>query len=445
MTLRRSTSPVWTSNRAGRAGVLTVLALAAALAVVTSCAPRDEGPIERRVMIIGLDGLELDVMGPLLEEGRLPNFARLMHEGSWGEIQSLDVLESPVIWTSIATGMTPDKHGVTGFLKPSADGAAGTPTPQNARRVAAVWDILGSRGKTVGVVGWLVTWPAEPVNGYLVTCNFNYGWDEGAAGDQRVTFPEELRTEILDARVLPADVTEEDLGRFVRASALGSRTPPRIETLKACIANDETTRGVGLRLGRERPTDFFAVYLRGVDGPCHAFWTDLFRDSGPPVPEWEARAFHEVIPLYYEYVDRVLGEFLALADENTTAIVTSDHGHSGPKPKDGGGYEFGIPMHDSTGVVILWGKDIEKGRELTDVSVLDITPTVLALFGLPVGEDMDGRVLAEAMSPRFMKAHPVSSIPTYETQVRREVSAEPIESPVDDEIRERMRALGYIE
>jgi len=429
--------------RTRRAAAAVLAAALVSLALLPSCARRAEGPVERRLMVIGFDGLELDVMVPLLEAGRLPNFARLMHEGSWGEIRSLDVLESPVIWTSIATGKTPDKHGVTGFLKPG-EGGTGVPTSQNTRQVAAVWDILGARGRTVGIVGWLVTWPAEPVNGYLVSCNFSYGWEAGTPAAHGMTYPEELRDEIADCRVLPADVGREDLARFVREDALGSRTPPGIDLLKGFIAADESMRCAALRLAKERPTDFFAAYLRSVDGPCHAFWTHLFRGSGPLVPEWETRAFHDVIPLYYEYMDRVLGEFLALADDRTTVIVTSDHGHSGPKPK-GVGYETGIPAHDTTGVVILWGKDVAEGRELADVSVLDIAPTVLALFGLPVGEDMDGRVLEEAIAPDFLKAHPVQTVPSYETTVVRTKSSEPIESPIDDEIRERMRALGYIE
>jgi arylsulfatase A-like enzyme len=94
--------------------------------------------------------------------------------------------------------------------------------------------------------------------------------------------------------------------------------------------------------------------------------------------------------------------------------------------------------------MVMWGKDIVRGRELPDASVLDITPTVLALWGLPVGEDMDGRVLTDAIEPSFLKAHPVRTIPTHEDAVKRQHSDEPIESPVDDEIRERMKALGYI-
>jgi arylsulfatase A-like enzyme len=145
-------------------------------------------------------------------------------------------------------------------------------------------------------------------------------------------------------------------------------------------------------------------------------------------------------------MDRVLAGFLEMADENTTVILTSDHGHSGPK-RVGDIYRMGIAMHDPTGVLAFWGKDIAAGQEMTDASVLDITPTILALCGMPVAEDMDGRVLTEAIDASFLRAHPVRSVETYESgnESSEGESHEPIESPIDDEVRERLRALGYIE
>lgn len=427
-----------------RMRMIALAALAAAAVILPSCAKRAAGPVERRVMVIGFDGLEYDVMGPLLEAGRLPNFARLMHEGSWGEVRSLEILESPVIWTSIATGKLPDKHGVTGFLKPDKSGKAQIPASQNVRQVAALWDILGHEGRTSGVIGWLATWPAEPVKGYMVTCNFHERWDENSPEPQEVTYPEELKTALLPLRTQAGDVRDETMDEFVKRSALRDDDPRTLITgLARSLASDETTRAVALDLATKMPTDLLAVYFRSVDPPCHKFWVHHFRESASTsLPEREVDAFRDVIPKYYEYTDRILGEFLDLADRNTTVIVTSDHGFRGPGP---GGVRRGTACHDSTGFIALWGRDIVRGRELRDPHVLDVTPTVLALWGLPVGEDMDGRVLREAIEPGFLKAHPVRTIPSYDQVIRRDRSREPIESPVDDEIRERMRALGYID
>jgi arylsulfatase A-like enzyme len=188
------------------------------------------------------------------------------------------------------------------------------------------------------------------------------------------------------------------------------------------------------------------VYLKGIDGVCHLHWVDMLPQSGPPVTEEEAEIFGDVITGYYEEMDGVLAEFLAMADDNTTLVLTSDHGHSGPK-RQGDGYRMGIAMHDPTGVLAFWGKDIAGGVELADAGVMDITPTLLALCGLPVADDMDGRVLTEAIDREFLRAHPVTTVETYEPAEGEsdELGTEPIESPIDDEVREQLRALGYIE
>jgi predicted AlkP superfamily phosphohydrolase/phosphomutase len=430
--------------------VAALLIISGGLAVLTSCArvETEAEPVRRKVVILGIDGLEWDVMGPLLERGRLPNFARLTHEGCWGELRSLKFLESPMIWTSIATGKTPGKHGVTGFTTKEGAARPGAILTSDYRTARTLWDILGEREWSVGVVGWLVTWPAEPVNGYLVTDRFGYGWDAGAPSAERMTFPDELIDEIGDLRVRPEDVSDADVGRFLRGGVpAGGELSERVLALKRLIATDETSLAAARYLAVERPTDFRALYLKGVDGVCHLFWTDAYPESGPSPSEREIDVFGEVIARYYQEADRILGEFLDQVDENTTLIVTSDHGHSGPKER-GESYAWGIAMHDPTGFFALYGSDVAGGRELSRVSVLDITPTILALCGLPVAEDMDGRVIEEAIDPGFLDRHPVSSIATYEREspdAARGGAQEATESPLDEEILEELRSLGYID
>lgn len=406
----------------------------------------DEGPVVRKVMVLGMDGLEWDVLGPMVEAGRVPNLARLIREGSWGELRSLDILESPVIWTSIATGKVPEKHGITGFVKQVDEARVPVPVTSNVRKVKAIWNILSEAGLSAGIVGWLATWPAEELNGYLVTSYFEYESLPGRRKEGGVTYPEELEKEIAQFKTKAPQIDDSSAAVFFRGGMPGEQSLlNRAKILKRCIASDETFRRTGLHLIRENPTDFFSVYMRAVDGPCHKFWVELFPESGPRPTDEEIETFGEVIPRYYEYVDSVIGEFLCFADDNTTVIVTSDHGHSGPKP-EGDSYRWGIAMHDTTGVVVFWGKDIVRAQELTDVSVLDITPTVLALYGLPVADDMDGRVLVEAIEADFLESKPVTRIDTYEHEsAPAGKSDEPIESSVDDQVRERLRALGYIE
>ncbi len=429
-----------------RRQVLFVM-IAAFATAVGSCSRVEPPPLDRKVVVLGIDGLEWDIMGPMLESGRLPNFAKLIHEGSWGELKSLEFLESPMIWTSIATGKLPEKHGITGFTTKRGAAREGALLTSNFRTARTIWDILGERGKTVGVLLWLVTWPPEPVNGYLVSDYFHYGWDRpGHFGEQR-SYPAELDATLASLLRTADDVPDERAAEFLRGEIpTGGEFDVQVRSLKSAIASDETARSVGLRMAEESPVDFYALYFRGLDAVCHRFWVDTFPESGPPVTDREVELFGEVIPRYYEYADSILGDFLGLIDDETTLIVTSDHGHSGPKPR-GDSYAWGIAMHDPTGVLILWGKDIVPGRELSEPSVLDITPTILALYGLPVAKDMDGRVLVDAVDPAFLRSHPLRSVDTYERGGGGESAGgqEPVESSVDEKVKERLRSLGYIE
>jgi predicted AlkP superfamily phosphohydrolase/phosphomutase len=429
---------------------VALLLLAGGLALLASCGrvETEVGPLERRVVILGIDGLEWDVMGPMLESGRLPNFARLINEGAWGELRSLKFLESPMIWTSIATGKSPGKHGVTGFTTKEGARRAGAILTSDFRTARTLWDILGEREWSVGVVGWLVTWPAEPVNGYLVTDRFVYGWDAGARSAEGITYPAELIDEIGDLRVRAEDVSDSDVGRFVRGDVPTTGTlAERVTALKRLLATDATFLAADRHLARERPTDFYALYLKGVDGACHLFWTDAFPESGPAPSDQEIELFGEVIARYYESADEIVGEFLDRVDDSTILIVTSDHGHSGPKGR-GDDYAWGIAMHDPTGFFALYGEDVAGGQELARVTVLDIAPTILALSALPVADDMDGRVLEEAIDPGFLERYPVSSVATYEHESpggEPDDSEEPVDSPLDEEILEELRSLGYID
>jgi arylsulfatase A-like enzyme len=131
-------------------------------------------------------------------------------------------------------------------------------------------------------------------------------------------------------------------------------------------------------------------------------------------------------------------------DENSTVIVCSDHGFRGPlRTKEG--LKLGISMHRELGVLAAMGPGIRRGGTLASANVLDLTPTILALLGEPVGRDMDGFVLTNLIDEGHLADYPVTHIDTYERDDEPEQSEEPIESALDDAIREELRSLGYIE
>ena len=104
---------------------------------------------------------------------------------------------------------------------------------------------------------------------------------------------------------------------------------------------------------------------------------------------------------------------------------------------------LGIYMHGEYGIVGMMGKGVRKGSRIIDAGILDITPTILYALGLPIGRDMRGRVFTEAFTADYLRGNPTAFIQTYETVER--VAGEPIASPVDEEIKKKLRAVGYMQ
>jgi predicted AlkP superfamily phosphohydrolase/phosphomutase len=408
---------------------LAVVAIGLALLVCLLAGCGRGGPVNRRLLIVGIDSADWGVVTPLLDDGRLPNLAKLMERGVSSDLRSLEPAQkSPVIWTTIATGKSPDKHGIGDAL----DRTGTKIMTSNMRRVRTVWDILGEAGTTVTVIGWLVSWPAEELNGYMVTDYFRFAPSPDRALPENLTYPDELLSEVEGLRVAADAVTDEELLRFARFDeALTEDEAKKLPLkelfvemrvinqldrmtglLRSFIAADRTFAAVAKHLIGKRPTDVCAVYIRGADSASHQFWRAAHPDDpGLPVSHTERRVFGRTVERYYEYADEMLGELVEEYGEDGTIMVCSDHGFKGPKPGQPSG---GINDHGPVGILVIAGDGVREGVRIGESSVRDITPTILALYGLPVAEDMDGRVIEEALEPTFLERHPVTSVATYE-------------------------------
>jgi predicted AlkP superfamily phosphohydrolase/phosphomutase len=143
--------------KAGKRTVITyslLIPAMVALVLGAGCARKHESP---KVVFLGIDGMEWRVAEPLIEQGRLPNIAAIVERGVKVDLRSIGPeMKSPIIWTTIATGKTPRKHGIGDFV--SDEKQLFNSLGWKAR---AVWDILGEYGHTVGVINWWLSWPAQ--------------------------------------------------------------------------------------------------------------------------------------------------------------------------------------------------------------------------------------------------------------------------------------------
>lgn len=372
-----------------------------------------------RVLVLGLDGLDPQIVDLLMSEGKMPNFAELRQNGAYGRLLSEKPLLSPVIWTTLATGKGPAEHGIGHFT--AIDQATGEELPATSamRRVKAVWTMASEAEKTVATVGWWATWPPEEVHGFVVSDHTAYHFlfegglhdredpaDDPASGEAPKTHPAELFERIRPLLRRPGDLTREDLAPYVDVSAEDFARPfdfdDQLAHFKWALATAESYRDIGLELWRAESPDLAMVYIEGTDSTSHLFG-HLFRAEGlaGELAEQQAR-YGRAVEEIYLFADRVVGDFLDAMDDDTTLVVLSDHGfelgalHDDPsKTRDL--RRVSERFHRLEGILYLYGDQVRRGALLERPTLYDVTPTLLTLLGLPPARDMPGRVLGEAL------------------------------------------------
>jgi tetratricopeptide (TPR) repeat protein len=411
-----------------------------------------------RVLVLGLDGMDPEVVDLLMAEGKLPHFARLRQGGAYGRLRSSKPLLSPIIWTTIATGRPPAEHGIGHFVAVNPRTGEQLPVTSRMRRVKALWNILSEADRRVAIVGWWATWPAETVRGAIVsdhTC-YHFLFEDGATGGPGgvgLVSPPALEAALAPMIRRPADVTLEELAPFARVGAEDLARPFRFDDdlahFRWALATADTYRRIGLHLWAHERPDLLMVYVEGVDTTSHLFG-HLFRAEGLAGELAAQQAgFGGTVEAMYRYADRLVGEFLAVLDARTTLVVLSDHGFAlGVLPDDPSKTRdmrrVSERYHRLDGILYLYGRGVRARSRLDQPTLLDVTPTLLALAGVPPARDMPGRVLAEGLRGTF----PTERVASYETGART-ASADaggPAGDPtVDPAVLERLRSLGYLD
>jgi len=413
----------------------------------------------RRVLLVGWDAAYWKVINPLMDAGKMPNVQRLVENGAMGQIATLHPPLSPMLWTSIATGKRPFKHGIHGFSEPTPDGRGVQPVTNLSRKSKALWNILNQQGLRSVVIGWWPSHPAEPINGVMVSDHYHRAsrpLDEGWPLLKNAVHPPELAETLADLRMHPDLLTPEMVEPFIPlAREIDQEKDKRLaglmRTLGECVSiHSAATWLLDNPLPDNKQWDFFGVYYDAIDHFCHGF----MRYHAPRqawVSERDFELYGNVVNMAYQFHDQMLGTLLKKAGEDVTAILMSDHGFhpdhlrpaSIPDIPAGPAIE-----HRDFGVLAISGPGIKKDELLHGPSVLDIAPTILTMYGLPVGEDMDGKVLSQA----FVELPSISFIPSWENVPAVAPNTDGRHAPhtrldpvAAHEAMEQMIALGYIE
>ena len=428
-----------------------------------------------RAVVIGIDSADWKVIDALAAQGRMPNLSKLRERGTSGPIQTLvDFPLSPVIWTSVATGKTPAKHGITWFLVDQPDGTR-VPVRSHNRKVKALWNILRERDLRTTAIGWWATYPAEDVGQGIMISDalgfHGFGRTAREGDDHHKTWPAGLFPK-MDALV-PAEqqLSPEFALRFLHMTAdeyRAERFDPARDTQRnpdnpIHLFQEYAVTAQGYTAIAEQllaqPYDLFLLYYEQVDSFSH-----LFMKHAPPKLAWTSdedfARYKDVVSEWYAYQDELLGRLLAKIDLDTTAVfVLSDHGF-----KSGDRRIESQPIvdirtahldHEPEGIFVAAGPHIRRGARVEGASVLDLAPTLLYYLGLPDAKDMDGKVLTEIFEPAFGEAHPIQYVESYESAVApekkselaSETKSESSEPSSAAELAENMKgleALGYV-
>lgn len=406
--------------------------------------------LAQRVLLIGWDGADWRMFNPLLEQGQMPNLERFINEGVMGNVASLTPMLSPILWTSIATGKYADKHQVLGFAEPDGTTGKVRPVTSASRRCKALWNILSERGLKAGVVSWLGSHPAEPVNGFVVTDRFAHAAHEPGQPWQPAehsVYPPELLEEACKLRVHPAQTTPMQVVPFIpKLAEFDAVKEPKVQELRVLLAECATTHAVATWLMQTQEWDFLGVYYETLDRFAHAFM-EFHPPKAPHLSNAEFERYKDVMTGCFRFHDLMLGRLMQLAGDETTVIILSDHGfHSDHlRPEGSSKIHEGRPVawHRQYGVLAIRGPHIKKDQRVYGASLLDITPTVLTLLGCPVARDMDGKPLKQIFD---LDAVDVAEIDTYETQVESGPAGGTTEDPwLARQVLARLVDLGYIE
>jgi Tfp pilus assembly protein PilF len=424
-----------------------------------------------KVVILGIDAMDWEIYEEVRRDIPMPNIERLRAEGATGDLLSMEPPVSPMIWTTIATGVEPEAHGIIDFLMKDPRTGQDVPITSAMRKVPAIWNITTRFGLTSGFIGWLGSYPAEPVRGFQVSDRvvfhtFDPRWRKGegagaegapAAGPGGdlvgLTYPEDLVGELRTYILTQEDIRHETLRRYIRlepdemprAARTFDPLDPVVNLAHIIASNTTYEEAAAYTYEKYRP-DILAVYLDMVDAVCHLFIKHM-RPHTDDVSEEEAGKYGTAIAAAYSHTDSLIGEWIGRIDDETTLIVVSDHGFkhgdlrpSGPSAIGGG---QAVKWHRIVGAVSFYGNHVKPGAVIQGAAVRDVCPTVLRLLGLPVAGDMSGRVLEEALDDEWLAAS--SEIKAVESYGSRSTSGAVVRrEEEEDAIMRRLQALGYV-
>lgn len=366
------------------------------------------------VAVFAIDGADWELLTELMIDERIPNIEALVKGGTTGSLQTIQPTVSPLLWATVSTGVTPDRHGILDFVERRQGGA---PVDARSRLVPAVWEIADAFGRQVVVSNWWASWPPSTGGTY-------YG--SPIHVQNRSVYPEQLQP--LVRRVLVAEpmVQYPQVRRFLNitqseyddAMKVGPSDPTAL--FRSMLIKNWNDHRASIELYRARKPSLMMVGFETTD-----FVNHLFAPYHPPyregIPQTSYRKFWPAVANYYAEVDRMIGEWMRILPPDTNVMIVSAHGmrwgKDRPRVQPDGTSALGA--HRNPGVFIAYGPQVMPSPARRPATIFDIAPTILALQGLPKSREMQGQPINWA----FRDLIPVTgvSVGSYQDFITRKV------------------------
>jgi predicted AlkP superfamily phosphohydrolase/phosphomutase len=339
-----------------------------------------------------------------------------------------------------------------------------TPLSSSARQTKAVWNIVSDYNRKAGVVGWWGSFPPEEINGVVVSDHASMtkvemrqakgqlSSENALPADQTglPVYPAALMSELAPFADSSKSMTLQELHYFIEGDSAdlerinnltGWDREERESVIKISYLTDKFFRLTTEHLLDSQDFDLMMTYFFETDAMGHWLW--MFREPEyfPELPPKAIERFGSAIDSAYVNIDRILGSIMEHLPKDCHVIVISDHGFG---VEDYGAFRAVGHKMAPDGILMMRGPYIKSSANMeSKASLEDITPTILTLLGIPIGEDMEGRVLKEAFEDEFWRQYPLRAIPSHDRGER--FRARATISGEDDLLKEKLRALGYIE
>jgi len=383
-----------------------------------------------RLLLVGWDAADWRILHPLIDAGELPALRRIVETGASGRLLGTQPLVPVAQWTSIATGKRAWQHRVCHPIESVTRANQAVPVTAARRRSLALWEMLAQAGKRSLVVGWPATHGGRPANTVVVSDRYAEPtagpgirpWPPAAPGTY---WPEEIGVRLDAWRMSPEDVQSDLISLCVPEwKKINQTRDRRLGQLRLFLAADLSHMAAMMTLLSGGQWDFAAVRFPAL-GPI----SQIFRPYCLPrhhwIPEVEFGLYQNVIRGACRLLDQMLSRLVEAVGDNASVLVVSGHGvarHASPPA--GIGPNDNEAWKSPHGIFAACGPGWASDALVVGATVLDVAPTVLTWLGLPIGDDMEGRVLVEG----FAEKAPVKRVATWKP-AQAKVSPPAAESP----------------